>query len=443
VLAGTMAFALLASLVFGAFPAWHLTGRAVAREARGGEDTRLPAGIRIGNALMVAQVAFSLVLLASGGLFLTSAIRAAAADPGFRVEDGVLAEIDPGLTGYDDTQARRFHLELADRLRAIAGVESITLGSGFPFTGMGHSRGVVSAALAAADATPVDARFLAVGRDYARTLGFAMLQGRDFTDAELTSGGSERVAIVDDALAERLWPNQSPLDHLIRFVDEEGPASGTPLRIVGLVPAIKHSLGNPQPFPHVYVPLGHHDQSALTLQLRVARGQDGTAMLATVASVVRNLDARVPVLRLQTWREHLDASIEMWLYRAGAWVCSAFGTLALLLAVIGVYGVKSYLVSRRVREFGIRIAVGAQPRTLWWQVLRDGGRVTAAGLVLGGFLALGAGQLLQSVLHGVNSVEPLVLLTAPAILLAAALLASLIPALRATKVNPTVALRSE
>src|SRR4029077_13656670 len=138
-----------------------------------------------------------------------------------------------------------------------------------------------------------------------------------------------------------------------------------------IVPAVNHSLGNPRPSPHVYVPLGQHYESAMTLQFRVAGHQDERAMLATAARVIRDLDERVPLLRLETWRDHLDASVDVWLYRAGAKVCSAFGGIALLLAVIGVYGVKSYVVSRRTREFGIRIAVGAHPRALLWQVIRE------------------------------------------------------------------------
>jgi len=129
--------------------------------------------------------------------------------------------------------------------------------------------------------------------------------------------------------------------------------------------------------------------------------------------------------------------------RAGAGVFAAFGAIALLLAVLGVYGVKSYVVSRRTREFGIRIAIGADPRALLWHVLREGGRITAIGIGLGLLLALGAGQFLQGILYGVAGFEPVVLVTAPLILLAASLLASYLPALRATQVDPTVALRSE
>jgi ABC-type antimicrobial peptide transport system permease subunit len=181
----------------------------------------------------------------------------------------------------------------------------------------------------------------------------------------------------------------------------------------------------------------------MTLQLRVAGAEGERAMLGTVARVVREVDGRVPVLSVATWRDHLDAGLDVWIYRAGASVFSAFGGIALLLAVLGVYGVKSYVVSRRTREFGIRIALGAHPRALLWQVLREGGRITAIGIGIGLVLALGAGQFLQGILYGVNGIEPVVLVTAPLILLAASLLASYVPARRATRVDPTVALRSE
>jgi predicted permease len=445
VLVGTVSFSLVATLIFGAGPAWALSGRAVVTDLKRhvGEQGRRPGGVRIGNALVIGQVALSLVLLSSGGLFLMSAISAATADPGFRLDGGVLVEVDPGLVGYDESRGRASHLALVDRLRTVPGVEAVTIGSGFPFTGFGDSRSVAPAAAADAEARAVGARFLVVGRDYARTLGLPMLGGRDFSDAELVPGSSEPVAIIDDVLAQRLWPNEVALGRLIQFLDAEGPDAGQPLRVVGIVRAVNHSLGNPRPFPHVYVPLGQHYESAMTLQLRLADEDAERAMLTTVARVVREVDERVPVLGLETWRGHLDTGLDVWLYRAGARVFSAFGGIALLLAVIGVYGVKSYVVSRRTREFGIRIAIGAHPRAVLWQVLREGGRTTAVGIGIGVLLALGAGQLVQGFLYGVNAVEPLVLVTAPLVLLASSLLASYLPALRATKVDPTVALRSE
>jgi predicted permease len=443
VLTGTMAFSLLASLVFGVWPARALTGRAVLTDLKRqvGDGGREPGGLKVGNALVVAQVALSLLLLASAGLFLMSARAATTVDPGFRLERGVLAEVDPSLAGYDGTRARAFHLALLDRIRVLPGVEAATVASSFPFSSFNESR-LVAPVPGGADR--VDAVFTVVGRDYARTLGLPTLAGRDFSDGELASGSADRVAIVDDALAQRLWPNQSAIGQTIQFVDAEVPDARRPLRIVGLVPAVKHSLGTPRPFPHVYVPMGQSDSvGEMTLQVRVAPTHNDRAMLTTIAGMIREADDRVPILGLETWRDSLDSSLEASIFRAGARVCAVFGGIALLLAVIGVYGVKSYVVSRRTREFGIRIATGAHPRTLLWQVLWEGGRVTAVGIVIGLILAVGAGQILQGLLYGVNSIEPVVLVTAPLVLLAASLLASLVPALRATRVNPTVALRAE
>jgi predicted permease len=371
-------------------------------------------------------------------------IRATTADPGFRLDGGVLVEVDPGLAGFNEARGRHAHFALVDRLRTVPGVEAVTIGSNFPFSGFSDSREVAPAGHA--QSQPVDATFAIVGRDYARVLGLPQLAGRDFRDNELAPGSGQRVAIIDDVLAQELWPGEVALGRQIQFVGNEGgkgPEAQQPLLIVGIIPAVNHSLGNPRPSPHVYVPLGQHYESAMTLQLRVAGGQGERVMLDTIARVVREVDERVPVLSVLTWQEHLDSGLDVLVYRAGAIVFSAFGGIALLLAVLGVYGVKSYVVSRRTREFGIRIAIGAQPRALLWQVLREGGRLTAIGVGIGLVLAVLAGQFLQSILYGVNSAEPVVLLAAPLILLAASLLASYVPALRATKVDPTVALRSE
>jgi putative ABC transport system permease protein len=445
VLVGTLGFSLTASLIFGAWPAWALTGRAAVTDLKrhGGEEGRQPGGIRVGNALVIVQVALSLLSLATGGLFLMSALSASTANPGFQLDRGVLVEIDPSLGGYDEARGRQSQLALVDRLRTVPGVETVSIGSSFPFNAItGDSRDVAPAGVSDRRSSAVDAVFTVVGRDYARVLGLPVLAGRDFSDAEMASG-SERVAIIDDALAQGLWPGESALGQLIQFLDDEGPQAKLPIRVVGLVPTVRHSLGDPRPFPHVYVPLGHRYESAMTLHVRVARDRDERAMLGPLARAVRDLDDRLPILRVETWRDHVYEGLDVWIYRAGARVFSAFGAIALLLAVIGVYGVKSYVVSRRTREFGIRIATGAHPRALLWQVMREGSRTTIIGIAIGALLALGAGQILQGILYGVDSFEPLVLVTAPLILLAASLLASVVPALRATRVDPTVALRAE
>jgi predicted permease len=448
VLLGTVAFSLFATLIFGAAPALALTRRAAAADLKRhtGDEGHGPGGIRIGNALVIGQIALSVLLLASGGLFLMSAVSAATADPGFRLDGGLVVQVDPGLAGYTEAQGRRAHLALIERLRAVPGVEAVSIGSRPPFTSIGDSRDVVPAGTPVPQSDMHGSVFSVIGRDYARTLGLSMLRGRDFTDAELLSGAGERVAIIDTELEEQLWPGEDALGRLIQFVhviDGVRSPENPPIRVVGIMPSVKHSLGDPRPFKHVYVPLGQHYESAMTLQLRLAGGGGERAMVSTVARIVRDVDERLPVLRVATWRDHFDADFDASLYRVGAGVFSVFAGIALLLAVLGVYGVKSYVVSRRTREFGIRIAIGAQPRALLWQVLSEGGRITSIGIGIGLLLAVGAGQFLQGILYGVTSIEPVVLVIAPLILLAASLLASFVPALRATRVDPTVALRAE
>src|SRR5688572_23387400 len=446
VLLGTVAFSLGATFVFGAWPALALTRRAAAADLKRhtGDEGAQPGGIRIGNALVVGQIALSILLLASGGLFMMSAIRTGAADSGFSLDRGVIVEIDPGLAGYDEARGRQAHLALLDRLRTLPGVEAITIASGFALNGQGdNERHVVPAGTPFAHRGRGERRtHTVVGRDYARILGLPMLGGRDFTDAEMLAGSPELVAIIDDELAERLWPGEDALGRLIQLFDDEESDPAPVVRVVGIIPAVSTARGNP-PSPHVYLPLGQHYASAMSVQLRLAEGQSDRGMVGNIARVARDLDERLPIVSAATWRDHVDASVDALVGRAGAGLFAAFGAIALLLAVLGVYGVKSYVVSRRTREFGIRIAIGAHPRALLWQVLREGGRVTAIGIGLGLLLAVGAGRFLQGILYGVNGIEPIVLTTAPLILLTASLLASYVPSLRATRVNPTVALRAE
>ena len=444
VLLGTVAFSLVATLIFGAWPALALTRRAAAADLKrhAGDERHRPGGIRIGSALVVGQIALSILLLASGGLFMMSAIRTAAADPGFRLDGGVIVEVDPGLAGYDEARGRQAHLALLNRLRAVPGVEAITIASEFALNGFADERDVAPAGIPDPRSKSVNATFTVIGPDYARVLGLPMLGGRDFTDAEMLPGSAEHVAIIDAELAGRLWPGEDALGRLIQLFDDEESDPAPLVRVVGIIPAVSTARGNP-PSPHVYVPLGQHYESAMAVQLRVAEGESDRALVANIARVARDLDERLPIVSVATWGDYVEAGLDALIGRTAAGVFAAFGAVALLLAVLGVYGVKSYVVSRRTREFGVRIAIGAHPRALLWHVLREGGRITAIGIGIGLVLALGAGQFLQGILYGVNSIEPVVLLTAPLILLGASLLASFIPALRATKVDPTVALRSE
>jgi ABC-type antimicrobial peptide transport system permease subunit len=210
------------------------------------------------------------------------------------------------------------------------------------------------------------------------------------------------------------------------------------------VAGVRHDMFEKVPVAHVYLPFGQHFRGNAHLHVRMAGGDAAeAAMLNTLRAEIRAVDAGVPVVSVKTLRQHRDNSIMLWAVNSGARLFSVFGLVALLLAVVGVYGVKSYVVSRRTREIGIRMALGATPGNVLWLVLREGVTLTAVGIAVGLLLALGVAQALSGMLYEVSAIDPVVFVVAPAVLTAAALAASYIPARRATRVVPVRALRAD
>ena len=448
VLAATVVFSAMATLFFGLGPAWKLTRIDLVPDLKqqmgGGGGRRLLAGR---NLLVVAQVALSLTLLTGGGLFVQGALSAAGRDPGFSLEQGLLVEVDPSVVGYDETRGRQLYRTLRQRLAAVPGVEGVGAASLVPFSGISEGRAIEPVRDATTDdAVRHSARYSIITPGYFDAVRLPMLRGRDFTEAEMMSDASPGVVIVDEPLAARFWPDPDvdPLGQYVRFVSAT-EARGAPLRVVGLVPGLRQEVFDQEPVPHVYVPFGDPYRSAMTLHVgTTARGADAeNALISTVRETIRDVDARLPVFALETLRDHRDGSLELWIMRAGSQLFSTFGVVALLMAVIGIYGVKAYVVARRTREIGIRLALGATSGGVLWLLVREGLTLTAVGLGLGLVLSLPLGRVMQSVLFEVSTREPLVFLLAPAILAVPALLASYLPARRAAKVAPMSALRYE
>ena len=247
------------------------------------------------------------------------------------------------------------------------------------------------------------------------------------------------------APARALWPDGDPLGQQIRFRDGPTGRLSNPLSVVGLAPGRRNEIFDQQPTPHVYVPFGWQYRGNMTIHLRLAAGGQEAAqsMLQTVREEVRAFDERLPVLALKTLEDFRADSAGIWVVRAAASVFTTFGALALFLAVIGLYGVKAYVVSRRTREIGIRMALGADRGNVLWLVLREGLILTLAGLGIGLLLSFGTAQLLSSLLYEVSTLDPVVFILATLLLAASTLLASYLPARRATRVVPMVALREE
>jgi predicted permease len=381
------------------------------------------------NLLVMAQLSLSLMMLAAAGLFVRSAMRAADVEPGFSLNQEVLAEVDPSLAGYDEARGRRIYAELLTRMRSIPGVESASLAATVPFGMIARGRTIQ------ADSHTVPARFNIVSEDYFQTLGIPVLQGRAFQRSE-----SAHAVILDKLAAEKLWPNANAVGRHIKLSSEEAGKPADDLEVVGVVGNVQEQLLGGQAQPHAYMPFGREYQANMLIHLKVAPQSN---VMPAVRAEIRAVDERLPLLGLKTMRDHLDASLDIWVVRTGATMLAIFGVVALLLAVIGLYGVKAYTVARRTREIGIRMALGATSADALNMILGEGIVVTLIGVGIGLVLAIALGKLLSGFLYQIHAVEPLVLLTAPLVLSAVSLLACYLPARRAARVDPMTALRYE
>jgi len=454
ILGAMLGFCVLSTLMSGLGPAWKLSRPAVVNDLKehAGEDAG--AGRRLfsrRNYLVIAQLALSLVLLSAAGLFVRGALKAANVDPGFSMDNGIIVELDASLAGLTETRGRELYRMLLERLGSMPGVEAASLAATVPFGMVSLGRSVQKAGESTNPADPntagrsVGACFNSVGADYFKALGLRLLRGRIFTAGEAGPGSGPRVAIIDERMAKKLWPGEDPMGKRIQFGGGKPGVQPEVIEVIGVAPNIRENLIGSDPAPHVFVPFGQGYQSNMNIHLRTSvRGKEAeNALLHAVRREIRNVDERLPVLGLKTLRGHLEGSAEMWVIRTGAWLFTILGSVALFLAIVGVYGVRAYTVARRTREIGIRMALGATAREVLRLVLREGLALTLAGVGLGLLLALAAGRLLGSMLYEVSGTDPLVLSMASVVLALISIAACYLPARRAALVNPTVALRYE
>jgi putative ABC transport system permease protein len=434
------AFAVFSTACFAVGPAWSLSRPAMAADLKGepAPAPRVGRRFKTGSLLVVGQIAVSLALVAAGGLFTRAAVNAAAIDPGFSVDRHLVVAMDPMLAGHDAARTRSIYHDVLARVRALPDVEHASLGSIVPFGEFREGRGV---RLKSSD-DAISSDFLIVGADYFDTLGLRVLRGRPFTAAEEEGAATPKVAVIDRALAKRAFGDGDPIGRQLLVQPREGEAS-EPFTVVGVVSEMKHDLFDLEPRPHLFAPTGSVFRGFMTLHVRTAPGVPDAAMLATIRRELLAVDRQLPILSARTMQTQRYRSITEWSVRAAATMFSTFGMLALLLATIGVYGLKAYDVSRRTREIGIRMALGATGRDLETLMVREGMRATAAGVVVGLLLAAGIGKLASGMLYRVSPIDPMVLTIAAVVLASAATLASYLPARRATNVAPLDALRAE
>lgn len=372
VLGATLGFSVLATLLSALGPAWRMARIEVFADLK--EQTGLRRGTSRGsglfaprNLLVTGQMALSLVLLTIAGLFVRGACQAAQADPGFRLEQGLLVEMDASLAGYDEAKGRVLYPSVVDRVRALPGVEAVSLASMVPFGIFSDGRDVQEAGAKTGDGDSAGrtqshwANYVIIGNDYFRSLGLPLLRGREFDPIEL-EGRSTKVAIIDETLAKALWATGDPLGRQIQFAEHDPKKEPVVMQVVGVVPGIRHEMSDTTPVAHVYVPFGQNYQAMMNLHVRLASRDvaAASAMLKTVRETIRGVDDHLPVLSVNTLRDFHSEGLMMWFTRAAARLFSVFAGVALFLAVVGVYGVKAFVVARRTREIGIRVALAQQ-----------------------------------------------------------------------------------
>ena len=453
VLAVTFVFCLLATLLFSVGPALKATRADLVNDlkqqagdpARAGQWNRFFAPRHL---LVMGQIALSLMLLFSAGLFFRGALKASGLDFGFTARDGIVAEMDFTLGRHDETVARREMFAAVQGARRLPGVRGAALSTLIPTSNTNISMRRVMPAAAKTDPKARDSRemepFAAITPDYFDAIGVPLLRGRDFTQTEAENKNSPRVAIIDEGMARKLFPNEEALGQRIRYT--QAPSDGSPaeMEIVGIVRPHRQWVTRDIP-PRVFVPLAQAYSGAVYLYVRLTSANRAVlvSQIDPLRQVLRSIDANLPVLRIVPFTDFAQKDPGLWSERLLAVMFGVFGALALLLAVIGVYGVKAYAVACRTREIGIRMALGADRSDVFALIMKQGALQTICALGVGILLALGTGRVLARLLFQVSPADLITLIAASVLLAAATLLACFFPARRATRVSPMTALRTE
>ena len=431
----TLCLGLVAGLLAGLAPALQASRSDLVSAIKGDGSTVGDGNRRFSlrNTLVVAQVLFTTVLLIGAGLFVRSLANAQMIDPGFGLERGASLTVALGFgSRYSEEEAMSLFDRFHERATAIPGVRSAAWIEFLPLSFTLNTRGaqLEGQETAAEDEWP-EIDTVRVGPGYFETLGVPLLRGRDFSASDHSD--APPVVVINETMASRFWPGEDPLGKHLRF-DQDEPWA----RVIGVVKTAKYRTLGEDPRPFIY---NSHLQNYSSMMTLVAAGDDEVATLAAMRRELETLDPQVPIFDQRLMSEHLD--LALYPARLAAGLLAAFGVLGLLLACVGLYGVVAYSVSRRTREVGIRMAIGASARDVVSLVVREGMVLVAVGLILGLTLALGMARLLSSMLYGIAPHDPLTFGVVGFVLALAALAANLLPARRATHVDPVVALRND
>jgi predicted permease len=430
-----LSLSVLTALVFGLAPALQSTRFDLAPTLKN-ESTSVMGGsapFRFRKGLVVAQVALSLLLLIGAGLFTRSLMNLRQLDPGFQPEQLLTFAVDPSLNGYPLERRVQVLEKIREEVAAEPGVQSVSLADVALMTDSNSSSTVKVEGYESKEGENMNPNFNWVAPDFFSTMGIALVAGRDFTDAD--GPGAPKVAVVNETFARYFFGDKDPLGRRFGY---GRPGDKPEIEIVGVVKDGKAANLREEPIRFVYVP--YRQQEAIGAMTFYARTTlDPEALAPRMRALVSGVDATLPVSSLKTMRAQIGESL--FVERLVAALSACFGLLATLLAALGLYGVMSYAVSLRTREIGIRVALGAGRKTVLGMVLREVAVLAAIGVAVGLPSGYGLGRLVEAQLFGLTARDPLTYAIATLTLLVTALLAGYLPAARATRVHPMVALR--
>ncbi|HVF27833.1 MAG TPA: FtsX-like permease family protein, partial [Pyrinomonadaceae bacterium] len=411
--------------------------RALKDEARGQGFRRS----RLRDLFVTGQIAMTLLLLVCAGLFLRALTHASTVHPGAEPERVQTATLDPGFMGYDERRTREFYRRLLERVRALPGVEGAGLAMMVPVgeAQAGTVIGVEGEESYAADLSDehsagVHAEFNVISPGYLQTMKIPILRGRDFNEAD--RDGATNVAIIDETMSRRYFAGVDPLGK--RFKDAEST-----YEIVGVVRSGSYRTLNSEPRPFIYLPFAQRGGTRFNSQmlLHVRSSAHAPNVYTAIRQEVALIDRNIPLQEPMAVSEYINFSLLP--QRIATSVAGVFGITGLILSGLGIFGMVSYSVAQRTHEIGIRMALGAQRADVFRMVLRQGLRVTSLGVAIGLALAFAVTRLVSSLLYGMSATDPVTFAGVSLLLAVVAMLASYIPARRATKVDPMIALRYE
>jgi macrolide transport system ATP-binding/permease protein len=436
VLIFTMLLAVITGVLFGLVPAIQASRADLVSAIKNQTEApgRVNKWMNLRSALVVAQVALSLVALIGAGLFVRSLQSAQKIDPGFSTRDLAVMGVNLDAQGYTKERGWSFFRQSLERVRGLPGVQAATWAEAVPLTfGGGFRRSVFPEGQ---EEQPGQRGILVtvsgVWTGYLQTMGIPLLQGRDFTDADRDN--AQLIVIVNETMAHRFWKGDTAIGKRFKFYGDNRY-----WQVVGVARDGKYNAIGEDPQPYLYYPAQQTYAGAMSLAVRT--NGDSRAVLASMQREVRDMDRTLPILNPQTMTEIID--ISLWAPRMEAMLLGLFGALALVLATVGIYGVMSYSVTRRTREIGIRVALGAKTGDVLSMVLREGMMLTLAGMAAGIAGALAVTHLISKLLYGVSPTDVPTFASISLLLAVVALAANYIPARRATQVDPLVTLKYE